>query len=74
MTKLEEKLKKLGYEEHQYFKKRYVKEKKIEPFSFIYIAIELDKYGVQIIGYSAIDKQSKEEMQKDLEVLRNVED
>lgn len=74
MSRLEEKLKKLGYEEHQYFKKRYVKEKKIEPFSFIYIAIELDKYGVQIIGYSAIDKQSKEEMQKDLEELRNVED
>ena len=74
MSRLEEKLIELGYEEHQYFKKRYVKEKKIEPFSFIYIAIELDKYGVQIIGYSAIDKQSKEEMQKDLEVLRNVED
>lgn len=34
---------------------------------------ELDKYGVQIIGYSAIDKQSKEEMQKDLEILKGVE-
>ena len=68
MTKLEQKLKELGYKQHNYFKRRYIKE-----ISYLYIAIQLDSYGVKITDYFANDKQSKKEMQKDLEILKECE-
>lgn len=80
MTKLEEKLIELGYryiEHNDYFKKKFNR--------FIYISIELDKDKVNDFGVDyktdLLRKQKQldnlqlafNEMQKDLEVLRDVE-
>lgn len=79
MTKLEEKLKELGYvyiKHNDYFKKQYSR--------FIYISIELDKNKLKVNDYGVdyktdfIRKQQQldnlqqafDEMQRDLEVLR----